>query len=159
MDSRPAQGVPVTAAGDAPKDPGASESHQSYTEKDFEGTCTTFFINCIFLYGWELFFEATWESFCDRNSFLGRSQCFGILLGLLLYIWKNKTVVRLGLRFNQIMKIGKCYQLDLNKLNWLLDNKAKHWPFRLRFFEMFMMFFLRFFGSIWNSPNLFEANS
>jgi len=37
MDSTPALGVPVTAAGDAPKDPGASESHQSYTEKDFEG--------------------------------------------------------------------------------------------------------------------------
>ena len=48
MDSTPALGVPVTAAGDAPKDPGASESHQSYTEKDFEGTCTSFFTSCIF---------------------------------------------------------------------------------------------------------------
>ena len=41
--STPALGVPMAGAGDAPKDPGASESHQSYTEKDYEGKLLSLF--------------------------------------------------------------------------------------------------------------------
>ena len=39
----PPMAVPQPGVGEAPIDPGASESHQSYTEKDFEGMHTLAF--------------------------------------------------------------------------------------------------------------------
>ena len=49
--------VPQPGIGEAPIDPGASESHQYYTEKDFEGNASRI-VHSVYLltpYSWNLY--------------------------------------------------------------------------------------------------------